>query len=203
MVLAAGCDEPLAFLGVQKIERAPQRPSRDDRPFTQDSGAFRNLRSSGLLMQRQMADYGRAEMARMNAAESVYRDVVERYEARPSDAVPQSHVFLKLYRNYTRYEILGMRSGESESYPIDVRIRFEYNVLSTHPRPADDAGSADAARADTNFDTLRQESIVFEYPYRLWRRFDSAYSPPILSRPNYFQDPEEEYARTAEEIFAP
>ena len=203
VVLSAGCEEPLGFLGVDKVERAPESGPRESIENTVESRFALAMHSMASRIRDEGAAFAQAEMARLNAAEGVYRETVQRHESDASGAHAPSSVVVKLYRNYTAGEIAELLGPASESGELRLQIRFDYDLLSTRPRDTDDTGSAEAARADGKFSLLRHGSLVQEYAYRLGSDFDSMPLPPIPSRPKYFVELEVQGNATKQELLAP
>ena len=182
-VLLSGCSEPLGFLGVEKVERQTE--------VVQNTGTSFNslgMTKEGIMdFSERINRLAESELARMNAAELMYRDTVYRHTFRTADTGEVYDVYAKVYRHYSGYKLLDLHRSRSRGNELSFRIRFDSEVLTSEARFARDSGSLEAAQGDSAFDMLGGDAVVQAYPFGR-SRFIPGYLPPTPERPAYRLD---------------
>ncbi len=130
-----------------------------------------------------------SEMARMSAAEMIYRNKVQVNETSiPAMILGESlktTVYLKIYRNFTGYEVEDIVFSDSVLYPVTYEIRYEYDVLATTHRGSHLLNANSLSSQDREFKLLRHSSTTQRY--RCDRSGSYKGAPAgLLSRPNLF-----------------
>ena len=78
------------------------------------------------------SELAQSELSRLAAAEFVYR----------GNAMPQTHLlamggsatlFMKIYRNFTGFQVLAIDETNSMLNPISIEIRYDYDLVATKP----------------------------------------------------------------------
>lgn len=132
--------------------------------------------------------FAAGELARLSAAEMLYRDRVYLHVYSYPSAGLQNSAYAKRYRQFTDYEVLDVVKSNSLLHPYLFEIQYNFEILSTDGVPVTipNVKAARAAARDHRFRRIRSDTIRLEY--RCDRDGDPVQSTPtILERPNYFQ----------------
>lgn len=126
-----------------------------------------------------------SEMARMSAAEMIYRNKVQYNETILPVLQTKTGAYLKIYRNFTGYEVEDIVLSDSVLYPITYEIRYDYDVLASTQRGMDLPNAFSLSSQDREFELLRHSSVTQRYRCDWSGDYEGAPSS-LLSRPNPF-----------------
>ena len=131
---------------------------------------------------------GKSEIARLAAAEMIYRNKVyiHAFQLDGSSGQP-IRLFMKLYRQFTGYEVVDIERSSSVLRPLKISIRFNYDRIGTRDVKGNtgDTELRSQVEADVAFITHDSESIVREYPCNAQGEVVKLPSP-VLDRPNFW-----------------
>ncbi len=125
------------------------------------------------------------ELGRMAAAELTYRNKAT-FNQIPSGSLfaEGQGTYIKLYRNFTGYEIEDIYRSESFLYPVAYQVRFNFDMLATPPRSSTLQDAQKVAQTDVEFSVIGTFSLVRRY--RADRNGEYVGNLPDLPpRPNY------------------
>jgi len=131
-------------------------------------------------------ELGAAELAKLAAAEMVYRNRTYAYVLNTGDT-NINYVFGKYFRQFRGFEVLDVERSSSLLHPAKYRIRYDFDLLGTFMRtgrPNDTAAQA-ASLKDYVFLKDGQDSLTREYLSDIDSKPLDTYSP-FLERPNYW-----------------
>src|SRR5262245_45380293 len=125
ILVLAGCTPPTesgdSVEATEKEGDVVQIPDMTDPRLIEDEYAAHLLKKGQELAQR--------ELGRMAAAELTYRNKAEFHQLPHGDLFADGQgTFVKLYRNFTGYEIEDIYRSESFLYPIAYQIRFSFDM---------------------------------------------------------------------------
>lgn len=128
------------------------------------------------------------ELARLSAAEMMYRNRVFLHSYSYPSAGLQSFAYTKRYREFKDFEIVDIVKSESLLRPYRISIRYNFDIVGTdgvhvtrlNPK------AAQLAAQDHRFRRFRSDSIVLDYDCDQDGEPLSA-ALPNLARPNYFE----------------
>lgn len=141
---------------------------------------------------RQLAEnLAREEMAKFNRIEETYKDVVSLDEQPNNEATTGGGVYYKKYRVFKRCEVLDVKRTDSYLKPIEMVVRFHYDLMGTTPRHTDFPDSASVASRDTTYEKLRERWITRRYRCDYTGRYDGAL-PEVPPPDNLYFPPERE-----------
>ncbi|MCH7959445.1 MAG: hypothetical protein IID08_04915 [Candidatus Hydrogenedentes bacterium] len=126
-----------------------------------DSGPNRGVADRALLARAE--ELAQSEIARLAAEALVYRSNAELHETILPVIGSKVGVYVKMYREFTGYEVVDIVRSNSILYPVEIAIRFDFDVLATEVRSI---GAPDAqvhAQADYRFRVFRQDSVRRRY----------------------------------------
>jgi hypothetical protein len=130
------------------------------------------------------------ELVRLNAAEMVYRNKVYVHtytmEAFASNPARQ---YMKLYREFTGYEIEDIERTPSLLKPVKFLIRFDFDLVGTRGEGGNphDPAVIRRVQGDHAFIVHGRESLTREYICDAGGRVVS--EPPSPERPNIYSSP--------------
>lgn len=136
--------------------------------------------------------FAQAELARMNAAEMMYRNKVTLHEITIPASGNISRVKVKMYREFTGYEVVDIYRSDSVLAPIVYEIKYQYNLYSTPARNSANKVEYELAEHDTKFFLDGQYAITRRYPCAPNGEYAGTL-PPLPPRPDFFAkgaDPE-------------
>lgn len=107
------------------------------------------------------------ELARMSAAELVYRNQSKLYTTMSPVQDRPIGAYLKLYRDYKAYSIVDIYWSDSILAPISFEIRYIYDLIGTIPRPL----LRETSKAVSEKDSIFQ--ILGTYGLTRWYECDS------------------------------
>lgn len=186
LLVSAGCSSPESQVAdAHAAAESAERAFDDDdviRLWSPEVEYTEHLMSKG-------HELAKRELGRMAAAEMMYRNKVELQEIDSGLYAPGTGVYLKIYRNFTGYEIEDIYRSESYLYPVAYQIRYTYDLLGTGPAHSSTPDAVKAAEAQNEFSVLGEYSLVRRY--RADREGNYVGNLPDLPpRPNFYR-PEE------------
>lgn len=189
----SGCDEPLKFMGVEKVERAA-RVKKDERGRTVTSLLEERIEARGRELPLLLRSLGASEMKRFNAAERMYAKDIRLHRLDMRLSGDSYSVYSKTYRDFSGYEVLDLEAGAGRGkYSDAFPVRYDFRVMSTEGRFAGADGSLAVAATDDEFSVLREGSLVLRYPYNFMFGLDETYEPQALEWPSFFGEMNEEH----------
>ena len=126
-------------------------------------GSSRNLERDDRMLLERAEELAQSEIARLAAEALVYRSLATLHETRLPVIGSKVGVYLKIYREFTGYEVVDLVRSNSVLYPIDIVIRFDFDVLTTEVRGMSEPDAQKHAQADYRFRVFRQDSITQRY----------------------------------------
>ena len=114
------------------------------------------------LMQRALL-LAEEEFARFAATELVYRNQTETQETILPIIGSRVGATIKMYREFTGYEIVDILRTNSMLYPIEIVVRYDYDVLTTKVRGLGTPDAVSVTDADHEFDTRWKGSFTHRY----------------------------------------
>ena len=126
-----------------------------------DSGTNRGVDDRALLARAEKL--AQSEIARLAAEALVYRSNAELHETRLPVIGSKVGVYVKMYREFTGYEVVDIVRSNSVLYPVEIAIRFDFDVLATEVRGSGEPDAQRHAQADYRFRVFRQDSVRRRY----------------------------------------
>ncbi|MBI4559928.1 MAG: hypothetical protein HY706_20245 [Candidatus Hydrogenedentes bacterium] len=114
-------------------------------------------------LQEKARELAEVELAKFNAIERTYQDVVDHHENTFMPEIGGS-VYLKMYRVFESYEVRDIRKTDSVIQPYFYDILYKYRLLSTRPREASDPASPEKAKGDREFIVAGEYYALRSYP---------------------------------------
>ena len=113
----------------------------------------------------QATKLGEREIARMSAAELIYRNQSFLNESAIKGDVlaPGFGMYLKIYRSFTGFKIKDIYRSESFLYPVAYDIEYDFDLLGTTPRVYSDPKSVELSAADTQFNLIGRYNLTRRY----------------------------------------
>lgn len=126
-----------------------------------DSDSNRGVEDRALLARAE--ELAQSEISRLAAEALVYRSNAELHETVLPMIGSKVGVYVKMYREYTGYEVVDIVRSDSVLYPIEIAIRFDFDVLATEVRGMGEPDAQTHAQADYRFRVFRQDSVRRRY----------------------------------------
>lgn len=103
--------------------------------------------------------FAESEMARMAAADMIYRHRVRLFESNVPVLGTPTGLYTKVYRHFTDFEVTDITKSESILNPIAFHIRFDYEVVSSPLRRYELEGARELSQADRDFYIIEGRSL--------------------------------------------
>lgn len=103
--------------------------------------------------------FAESEMARMAAADMLYRDRTRLFESNVPVLGTPTGLYTKVYRHFTDYEVSDITQSESILNPVAFHIRFDYEVVSSPLRRYELEGAPELSQADRDHYILEGRSL--------------------------------------------
>lgn len=151
--------------------------------------AFSPTEAFASSLRRQAEALAETELAKFNRVEETYKATV-RLDLQPTnEATTGGGVFYRKYRHFKRFEVVDVERTNSYLKPIQMVIRFHYDLMGTTPRHTDFPDSERLAAQDSTFEKLRERYITRRYKCDYRGTYDGAL-PEIPPLDNLFYPPE-------------
>ena len=98
----------------------------------------------------------------------------------------ETGVYIKLYRNFTGYEVVDIYRSDSLIRPIAYAIRFYYKILATAPQHIDLPNAKELAEQDNTFSLLSKHNLTRYYACDVNGDY-MGNLPDVPARPNYYR----------------
>lgn len=131
-------------------------------PADSDSGAEETNAYRDMLLEKANA-LAESEMARLAATELVYRNQVETQEFVLPVVGSRTGTVIKMYREFTGYEVIDVVRSDSLLCPIEIAVRYDFDMLGTQPRSFGAPDAETLTRNDFEFDVLWQGNLAHVY----------------------------------------
>lgn len=130
-------------------------------------------------------DLALEELARMSAADLVYRNQSELHTRESLMMNTRTGVYVKLYRDFKAYSIIDIYRSDSIMAPISFEIRYTYDIIGTTPRQMEDTDSEALSQRDSVYEDLGT------YQLTRWYECDEDGNylgnlPVLPSRPDFY-----------------
>ncbi len=155
----------------------PAEPSTVPSTVTQD------------VLLKKAEELAKSELARLAAAEMIYRNKVYDHIYFDEDNGVRTDVLMKYYRNFHDMEVLDVKRTDSLLYPVEFEIRYDFDMLGTKEvagPPNTLTELAKSVKNDNAFQLYISDSLV--RTYRCGETGECAVmNPDSLPRPNYWE----------------
>lgn len=128
-----------------------------------DEGSGPNAEIDDRALQIRADELAQSEIARLAAEALLHRSRATLHETRLPVIGSKVGVYLKIYREFTGYEVVDIVRSNSVLYPIEMVIRFDFDVLATEVRGMSEPDAQVHAQADFRFRVFRQNSVTRRY----------------------------------------
>lgn len=128
------------------------------------------------------------ELARLSAAEMIYRNKVWGHVYTNEDNGNRNEIVMKYYRNFLRTEVVDVKRTDSLLYPVEFIIRYDFDYLGTQGENANYSTLAQVAnnvKKDNAFQVIASDSLVRQYRCDGNAECDTIV-PDLLPRPNFW-----------------
>lgn len=152
-----------------------------------DTGAETEASVDVLLEKAQQL--AKSELARLSAAEMIYRNRVCDHVYTSQDRGIRTDMVMKFYRNFRNAEVVDVKRTDSLLYPVEFVIRYDFDSLGTQGEAASYTNLAQAAKKvknDNVFKVFASDSMVLTYECNALGECDTAI-PEFLPRPNFWE----------------
>jgi len=130
-----------------------------------------------------------SELARLSAAEMIYRNLVYDHIYVDEDNGVRTDILMKYYRNFRGTEVVDVKRTDSLLQPLEFVIRYDFDMIGTRIEaglPKTMVETARKVKNDNAFQIYASDSLVRLY------RCDAAgecgaVGPELLPRPNYWE----------------
>lgn len=133
----------------------------------------------------------RDEMAKFNTIEETYKGMVSMDVQPTNEATTGGGVYYKKYRVFKRYEVVDVKRTDSYLKPIEIIVRFHYDLMGTTPRHTDFPDSETLASTDSTYEKLRERWVTRRYRCDYTGAYDGAL-PDVPPPDNLYYPPERE-----------
>ena len=125
------------------------------------------------------------EIARMSAAELLYRNTATAHRIINGDLGVNVGVHTKIYRAFHDYRITDIVRSDSYLNPVTYEITYVYDILATEPRSFSAPDAEKLARSDAQFKRIANHQITRRYPADDNGEFVGIL-PELLPRPDFY-----------------
>lgn len=127
----------------------------------------------------------RREIARMSAAELLYRNAPTTHRIVSADLGPNIGVHTKIYRAFNNYEITDIVRSDSYLNPVTYEITYTYDLLATEPRSLSTPDAEKLVRSDAQFKVLASKRMTRRYSANYDGDFEGGL-PGLPPRPDFY-----------------
>ena len=127
-----------------------------------------------------------SELARLSAAELLYRNTPTPHRIEMADLAPNIGVYTKIYRSFNDYEITDIARSNSFLHPVSYEITFKYDILATDTRPFSLPNAEQLAGGDAQFSVISSNRMTRTYPARADGE-PLGHLPELPPRPDFYK----------------
>lgn len=136
-------------------------------------------------LEQRAVELASRDLERLNAAEMVYRNRVFAHQLVTGDRVLFAHV--KLYRHFTGYSVVDIRSSDSLRHPYAVDVEFSFDYVGTEAATSRGPFPNVGDHPEEDFDFRVLDSDLWRWSYLLDQSGNETNHPPyMLDRPIYW-----------------